>query len=174
MKSNEIFSNVWRFILLVLMQVLILKRINFGMEHFNYVSIIIYPLFLMLLPIRIPDTVLLLIGFVLGFTIDIFYDSLGVHASASVFLAFIRPIVLSLMEPRAGYTVNSSPGVYHMGLAWFYRYVMVLLFAHLFFYFSVEAFTFVYIKDILLRTISSFLFSFLFIMIIQILFQSRK
>jgi hypothetical protein len=115
--------------------------------------------------LKTPKTVLLLIGFALGLIIDIFYDSLGVHASACVFTAFIRPLLLQLIEPRGGYPINVSPTKFHFGTRWFLLYSGIALFLHLLFYFSIEVFTFVYFLEIWLKTIFSFIFSFLTVLL---------
>ncbi|MEL6862782.1 MAG: hypothetical protein AAFP19_00115 [Bacteroidota bacterium] len=172
MNSTQL-TNLWRFIGLTLLQVLILKRLSPGWEQFNYLQVFIYPLFILLLPIRTPHALLVFLGFLIGITHDIFYDSLGVHASAAVFTAYIRPFVLAILEPRGGYSVGQSPTKRHFGLSWFLLYSSILLFAHLFFYFSVEAFTFYYIGEILLRTISSFFLSMIFVIMYQYLLDPR-
>ncbi len=169
--SSAVLSNVLRFFGLVIVQVLILKKIAVGGSSFNYVSLIIYPLFLMLLPLRIPHSILVLLGFVTGIAVDAFYDSYGIHASASVFAGFIRPYVLNILEPKGGYLQNISPTKQRMGLNWFAVYASVMLFAHLLFYFSIEAFTYYYIGEILLKTISSFILSMILIILYQFIFD---
>jgi hypothetical protein len=125
----------------------------------------------MLLPLRTPHSVLVLLGFVIGVVIDAFYNSYGVHASACVFIGFIRPFVLKLIEPKGGYLQNSSPTKRRLGTSWFFIYSSIILFIHLFFYFSVEAFTYYYIGDIILKTVSSFLFSIIIITLYQFIFD---
>ena len=171
--NSTIFANSLRFIGLLLLQVLVLKRLSPGWESFNYIQVFIYPLFLFLLPLRTPHALLVFLGFVMGLSVDLFYTSLGVHASAGVFIGFVRPYLLSVMEPRGGYNVNQSPTKHQLGISWFLIYSGVLLFAHLFFYFSVEAFTFYYIGEIFLRTISSFFVSMIFIIMYQYLFDPK-
>ena len=158
-------TNLLRFIALVFIQVLILKDINLGGQSFNYIHIIIYPLFLILLPFRTPHSILVFLGFLIGIFIDAFYGAYGVHASASVFAGFIRPYVLQLYAPKGGYNLNYSPTKRRYGINWFLAYSSSMLFLHLFFYFSVDAFTFYYIDKILLRTVSTFIISLLIIII---------
>ncbi|MCB0519699.1 MAG: hypothetical protein H6577_08855 [Lewinellaceae bacterium] len=169
--NSVIVANVFRFFGLALLQGLVFQNVGAGWESFPYLHVIVYPIFILLLPLRTPRALIILLGFTIGFTVDIFYDSLGVHASAAVFTAFVRSVVLQFMEPRGGYNVNYSPTAARMGMGWFLRYSAILMFIHLFFYFSVEAFTFVYIVDILLKTIVSFILSMLFIIIYQVLFN---
>jgi len=171
MTNNLIVSNSIRWVVIFILQVLILKSIVLGWNGFNYISILMYPMVIMLLPVDLHVTIAIVISFALGILIDIFYGSLGVHASASVFTAFIRPIVLNYYEPKGGYALNYAPCKKKYGFNWFLRYSSVLLFLHLFFYFSVEVFTFVYIGEILLKTILSFIFSIVFIIMYQFLFD---
>ena len=172
--NNAVLTNVWRFLLLVLIQVLILKRIAPDYGLFIYMSVIIYPIFIMLLPIRTPHVLAIALGFLLGITIDFFYDSIGVHASATVFIAFVRPYILSALEPRGGYTVNQSPTKKSLGINWFMIYSGILLFLHLFFYFSVEVFTFVYIGEIILRSVFSFFISMFFVIAYQYILDPKN
>lgn len=172
--SNVVFTNIIRFIAFVLIQVLILKDINIGGQSFNYIHIIIYPLFLILLPLRTPHSVLVLLGFLLGIFIDAFYHSYGIHASACVFIGYIRPYVLALFSPKGGYNPNYSPTSHRFGFNWFLGYAGTMLFLHLFFYFSVDAFTFYYIGEIAIRTISSFIVSLVIILIYQLIFNPKE
>ncbi len=172
--SNLVMTNVLRFLALVLIQVLILKNINIGGQSFDYIHLIIYPLFLILLPLRTPHSILVLLGFLIGLCIDAFYDTYGIHASASVFTGFIRPYVLKLFEPKGGYNLNYSPTKRRLGFNWFLFYCSTMLVVHLFFYFSVDAFTFYYFYEITLRTISTFILSMLIILIYKFVFDPEE
>ena len=97
--NNIILTNAVRFIGLVLLQVLVLQRINIGGSYADLFHIIVFPLFIMLLPLRTPQALLVVLGFMIGITVDWFYDSPGIHASASVFIAFIRPLILKAVAP---------------------------------------------------------------------------
>jgi hypothetical protein len=139
----------------------------------KYFHPILYPVFIMLLPIRTPTTLVVTLGFILGISVDYFYASLGIHASATVFIAFSRSLLLNLMEPRGGYNVNYSPTRRRLGMSWFLRYAAFMLGIHLLFYFSVEAFTFVYIDRILLNFLFSFILSFALLVLYVLLFNPK-
>lgn len=174
MSRTAVIANILRFIGILLAQVLVLKRMTVGLEAFPYIDILLYPLFILLLPLRMPRPLVMLIAFAMGMLVDIFYNSPGVHASASVFTAFIRPIVLKRLEPRGGYTAAHEPNRARMGWAWFLRYASILFAIHLFFYFSVESFTFVYILRILMKTVFSFLVSMIFVLIYMQVFNPKE
>ena len=169
--NSIVVVNILRFLGLLLLQGLVFKNIGVGWESFPYLHIIVFPLFILLLPLRTAKTLVIFLAFVIGISVDFFYDTLGVHASAAVFTGFVRSLVLKLIEPRGAYNMSYSPTIARMGLGWFVQYVSILMFAHIFFYYSVEAFTFVYIVDIMIKTIVSFLASMVFIMIFQLLFN---
>jgi hypothetical protein len=134
----------------------------------------IYPIFILLLPISIPNWLIVLIGFTVGLSVDFFYDSIGIHAAACTFLGFVRSGILELIKPNNDYAEFSSPTKKRYGIGWFLLYVSISLLAFLLFYFSVEAYTFVYWKEILIKTGSSFVFSFLIIMIYQFIFDPAE
>ena len=79
-----------RFLIIFILQVLVLKRVNISWEEFHYIFLFIYPLFILLLPIKISRSVQLLIAFIFGLGIDMFYDSPGLHTAALLFTSFIK------------------------------------------------------------------------------------
>ncbi len=172
--NSVYYKNIFRFLFLVLAQLLILKQIYLGEGFLSFFYFLVYPLFIFLLPLRTPRWLVLLLGFLLGITIDFGYNSLGVHTSAAVFTAFMRSPVLGLLEPRGGYNLNVSPTKVRMNWGWFIQYVSILLAIHLFIYFSVEAFTFYYLGTIVRETVSSFLGSISIILILQIIFNPKE
>ena len=85
-----IVQNILRFVLLVLVQVLVLNNIQF----LGYLNPYLYILFILALPVRLRQWIVLLLAFVLGLTIDAFSNTMGLHAFATVFMAFFRlPII---------------------------------------------------------------------------------
>ena len=99
---NLFLRNIGRFIFLVLFQVLVLDNIQLG----GYLNPFMYVLFILLMPFETPGWVLLFSAFLLGGSIDLFEHTPGMHASAAVFMAFLRPAVLKLIAPREGYEPN--------------------------------------------------------------------
>jgi hypothetical protein len=171
--NNMLLPQAWRFVILLLAQVLICKQVQFSDEGWRYLHIFIYPLFTLLLPVKLQNSIVLILSFFMGLLVDWFYDSPGVHASALVCTAYIRPLVLGVLEPYEGYNMNEIPGIKKLGVGWFSSYLSILLLVHLFIYFSVEAFSFVFIFDILLSTMITFIGSFIVILLIQYIFRPR-
>ncbi len=72
--TNIVVKNIFRFLGLILFQVLILQRVVLGEEWLNFPAVFIYPLFIILLPLRIPHPLLVFVGFITGIIIDLFYN----------------------------------------------------------------------------------------------------
>jgi hypothetical protein len=163
---SDVLKNMGRFILLVLLQVLIVKNINLG----RYFIFFPYVLFILLLPFNTSKPLALLIAFVLGLTIDMFYDTQGMHASACLVMAFARNSVLELFAPREGYDEQLKPTITYMGIGWYSSYAIVLILIHHFVLFYIEAFTFQEFFRTLLRVVCSTFATFGFIYLMQFLF----
>ncbi len=168
-----LIKNILRFIGILLIQTLVLARVDLSIGSFAFIHLIIYPYVIFLLPFKTSRVLLLLLSLIVGLFIDMFYNSPGVHASAMVLSGYLRGYVLDALEPYEGYNSADSPTLATMGIGWFMSYTSILLFFHLFMYFSVEAFSFVYLFDIVLNTIFSFIPSIILILLLQLLFKSK-
>lgn len=168
--SSFRISHFFQFILFAALQVLVFRNLVLFDSGFPFV----YIAFLLFLPIDIPVVVLLLLGFVLGMTVDVFYDTMGIHAAASVLLAFLRPYVLYLLIPRDGYDANDSANVHVMGWRWFLTYSFILIFVHhqAVFFLEMGGFRMWWIT--LAKALVSTLFTSTVIVITQLLFFSSR
>lgn len=161
--------NIFRFIVLVLTQVLIFENIQLG----GSISPYIYILFIILLPFETSGWVLLLSSFALGLSVDILLLTPGFHASAAVFAAALRPFILQSFSPRDGYEPGTFPRVHYYGLWWFARYTLIIVFSHHLLLFSLEVFHISQLLLILMKTIINTLISSIIIIISQF-FVFRK
>ncbi len=126
MNINILGQNAIAFFIFIFLQLIV----------FNYIEItslgiipIFYIFFILLLPYETPDWLLISLAFLLGFTIDIFSDSLGLNSASTVFMAFLRPTVLKSLAPRDGYEAGTAPKIYYMGIVWFLKYASILIVA---------------------------------------------
>ncbi|MEO6883091.1 MAG: rod shape-determining protein MreD [Bacteroidia bacterium] len=167
---NDVLRNTARFLILMLLQVLIVKNIELG----KFVNPFIYILFLMMLPFTIPNGLLLIIAFVTGLTMDMFYNTMGMHAFACVFMAYCRPSVLRIISPRDGYEFGAEPTLRSMGLQWFLPYSIVLVLIHHTVLFTVEFFRFSEFGSTFLKIIFSSIATIILLFISQFLFYKEK
>lgn len=143
--------NIIRFLILILFQVLVLDNIQMG----GYLNPYFYVLFIILMPFETPRWLLLLTAFLLGVSVDLFTNTLGMHAAASVFMAFLRPWILSIFAPRDGYEQDTFPRIFFYGFNWFLRYSLVMVFFHHLALFYLEVFHFQDFLSTFLRVILS-------------------
>ncbi|MBC8005232.1 MAG: rod shape-determining protein MreD [Verrucomicrobia bacterium] len=157
------------FVVLVLVQVLILNNIQFS----GFVNPYVYILFILLLPFTTPGYMLLILSFLLGLSVDIFNNTPGVHAGASVLLGFVRPGIAELISSREMIEKGNSPNMKQLGFASFLKYTIIAVFIHHLFLFYAEAFSFDGFFQTLLRCILSSAFSVVLILASQfILFKN--
>lgn len=164
--AGKIFRNIGRFILLVLLQGLILNDAHL----FQGMAVpFLYVFFLLMLPLETPRWLELIIGLVCGLAIDMFTNTIGMHASACVVLAYLRPLVLKGIAPRDGYEFGMRPTVSDMGPAWYLKYAIVLIFIHHLWLFFLEVYTFSGFFNTLLRAVLSTFFTFVLVLLSQYL-----
>ncbi len=161
---NYLPRYILSFVILVLIQVLLLNNVQFS----GYLNPYIYILFLLSLPFETPKWGLLALGFVLGISVDLFTHTVGMHASACVFMAFMRPFVLRSVEPRDGYQLETYPSVRDYGFRWYFRYAGILILLHHLFLFYVEVFKMDLFFQTLARALLSGLFSLILILLIKV------
>lgn len=147
-------QNIIRFVLLVLVQVLILNNIQF----LGYINPYIYILFIFSLPYRTPQWLILSFAFILGLTIDIFSNTLGMHSFATVLMAFTRNGVIQLFISFEK-EENPIPSFRTFGINAYLKFVIVMVLIHHTALFLLEAFSFsnffFIFKKILLSSIMS-------------------
>lgn len=149
-------SNLGRFFLLVLLQVLILDRLDVAN---GWMVPYLYLLFLLMLPFELPNWAGLLIGAATGLVLDAFGSTPGMHMSACTVMMFARIHLLRLMAPRDGYEFGMRPTVPRMGLAWFATNAGVLILLHHLWLFFVEMHRFDAFFSTLLRAFLSAAFT---------------
>jgi rod shape-determining protein MreD len=151
------------FILLILLQVLLFNNIQFS----GYVNPYVYIMFILLLPIDLPSWLLLILAFFTGLIIDFFSGSPGMHTSATVLVAFIRPYILRIVSPSDGYESGSDPSMLSYGLRWFFFYALLVVLVHHTALFYLEVFRFAEFFRTMLRVLLSSIFSMTFILLIE-------
>lgn len=160
--GREIFKYIFMFVGLVLTQVLVLNYIQFS----GFVNPYIYILFILLLPLNSPRYLVLIAAFVLGLTIDVFSNSLGMHAFATVFVAYMRPLVIRIISNREE-DKNNYPGLLQFKFRWFISYTTIMVLIHHLVLFYLEVYTFSNFIETLVRVLLSSIFSIVLIVLSQ-------
>ena len=171
--NNTIIRNILRGLGLILFQVTVLYRLDLSIGSFTFIHILLYPFFIFLLPINMSKASVLIIGFLTGLFVDFFYNSPGVHAGAMLITAYLRPLVLRLIQPNEGYSTKFGPTMLQMGFSWFISYISIMMLIFCFAYFGLEAFTLVYFFNIFLNAVFTIIPSVIVFIIIHSLFRSK-
>ncbi|MEK6780827.1 MAG: rod shape-determining protein MreD [Bacteroidota bacterium] len=166
-------SGIWfffSFFLYLLIQVMLLKNLVL----FNTAFCFLYVAYILFLPTETNILALMVIAFFTGFVVDIFYNSLGVHASALVAIAYLRNYWLRVITPQGGYEINSVPSLEANGTQWFLVYTIPLIVLHHFILFIVEAGGFHGFGYTSMKMLFSVLFTMTILVILQLLTTERR
>lgn len=167
---TEIVRQTFRFIGLVLVQGLILKNMEAG----YMINPFLYVLFIIQLPFELPAWIGLMLAFALGFFVDIFYGTMGMHMAACTLMGFARPAILRFMQPRDGYEFSQQPTMQDMGRMWFLSYAAILIVIHHLAVFYLEIFSFREVFMTLLRVLFSSAATLLLVVVTQFLFYRTR
>ncbi|MCB0457262.1 MAG: rod shape-determining protein MreD [Flavobacteriaceae bacterium] len=168
MWNNEVVINTVRFVFLVLLQVVLLDHINF----LGYINPYLYIFFILVYPLTGNKGLLIIVSFFLGLSIDMFNNSGGIHAAASVFIAWIRPFILKYAF-GVGYEYNTIK----INTASFSQqmiFILSMVFIHHLVLFSLEIFNTSEILFILKSTLFSGVFTTIVIFCSLYLFGKRS
>ena len=169
--------NFLRFWLIIAVQVLLNKiTLRWWSEPMGFPVFIplIYPLFILLLPIETPVWMLLLIGLVTGLTVDSLMNTGGMHAAATILIAYLRTNALSalLVRPMDEYP-GQGPSIRSLGWVPFLTYAAFLILIHHAVYFSIELWSFSNVLLLLLKIGASAVTSMLFVIAYLLLFTRQ-
>jgi rod shape-determining protein MreD len=166
--NSLLFVNIFRFLLLLAVQIIIFNNMNF----LGYISPFPYVLFIILYPVNSNKSGLLIASFFLGLIMDMFSNSGGIHTAACLILAYYRPYLFR----------------FSFGLSYEYQtvklndvltperfsFILLSVLIHHLVLFTLEAFKFSFFFDILFRTILSTVFTIIISIIIIYLIKPNR
>ncbi|MFV0483973.1 MAG: hypothetical protein ACK5MG_07775 [Bacteroidales bacterium] len=147
--GTNIIKQIVVYIFFILLQVLVLDNVMI----FKMFNPILYTLPIIMMPRNTSAPLLMFLAMIQGGVIDVFNDTLGVNAAATIFLAFIRNPILSLVDADQAvgdnkyYTPTKLPG------AQYALYICPVVFFHHFALYTLEAFSFSNLPGILLNSL---------------------
>ncbi|CAN1495476.1 hypothetical protein MCERE19_00329 [Spirosomataceae bacterium] len=170
MKSQSLFKIIGTIALYLFLQVFIVRNLVFFEVAFCfvYVSIILF------LPSNTPVSVVLLIAFLTGLSVDLFYNTAGLHASASLLLAFLRNYIIKVLFPTKGLDNELLISLEGMGMERFIRYIIILTFIHHFYLFFLEAGSPKYFLNTSLKVVASVMFTSVVTFLLHVYFKSLQ
>ena len=138
--TKLVFSNIFRFVVLIVLQILLLNYVSFG----GYMIPFIYILAVLMLPTRLGNIPLLLIAFAAGAIVDLFCNIPGFHTFSCTMMAFFRAIIGNRMLTRDDppEAVIDVPSIHSVPFQPFAMYLLVMAAIYSVTYCLLEAFSF--------------------------------
>jgi rod shape-determining protein MreD len=169
---SEPIKQIVRFILFILVQALVLS--NIPPVH-RFITPYLYYLFILWLPFYTSRFWVLVLGFITGFTLDMFTKTPGLHASACLIVAYLRTYLINLLVPRETKELTlGSPGIKSMGAASYAVYVILLTLLHHVWIVTLEVMQFPGFAYFFGKIFFSGLISLLLILITEMLFRPLR
>lgn len=154
--------------LLVLTQVLLFNQLNF----FGFINPVIYILFLYWYPIKDNRALFIFLSFLLGFIIDIFSDTLAIHAASTVTIAYLRPTIMRFVfgvnYEFQNFKINQSTRAQQI------TFLALLILLHHIVFFSLEIFSLMNLLLILKKTVFTFCGTLVMTLLVSALFSTKK
>ena len=166
--NSTVITNIFRFVILLALQVVIFNRIDL----FGFLNPYPYILFILLFPVSGNRAGLLLSAFAMGILMDMFLNSGGSHTVACITLAYLRPVFfkfsfgVSYEYQTVKINDRLSPERF--------SFILISVITHHLILFLLEIFRFNLILDILIRTIFTTLFTLALCIIIIYLIKPGK
>ncbi|MEY4955183.1 MAG: hypothetical protein RI981_1268 [Bacteroidota bacterium] len=151
MNVNVNFKWFFSVVFAIAIQVLFLRDIAIANVAFCF----IYIWFLVKAPMQTNTWILLVGSMFVGWLIDIFYNTHGMHAFACVLVAWLRPVYFRILTPANGYDERSSISLAEMKWLWFFPYLFLMLMSHHLLLFILEAGDWTLLGFSLLKALSS-------------------
>jgi len=169
---NNILKNSARFILFLLIQIIILNEIP---PVHQFITPYLYFIFILWLPFGTSRIATTLMGFVLGYSLDVFTNTPGLHAAAATLVGYLRPTILNLLlAQELSEELNKEPSIGTMGWGPFTFYIFSLTFIHHFYLVLLEWLQFGNFSYFIGKVFFTSGMSMLLILLVELLLNRRK
>ncbi|MDR3251192.1 MAG: rod shape-determining protein MreD [Tannerella sp.] len=157
-------------VIMVLLQTLVLNNIHI----FGFVSPFIYIYVIMKLPFDVTRSGIIFVSFLIGLVVDIFSNTLGLHAAACTFMGFMRMPLLERLFFLKEFPERSIPSFNLFGYDKFIRYTLLLVAIHHVTLFLIESFSLFQPLLMIIRMVTSIMLTSLIILIIEAFNPGKK
>ncbi len=169
---SNLLRNIIRFTLFIFAQFFVLNQVP-PLHHF--IVPYLYYLFILWLPFKMGRRSVMILAFMLGFTLDCFMKTYGLHTAPCVLIAYLRPFLINILISQEGAESNyNEPSIKSMGFAPYFTYVSILTLIHnglLFFLEALQTGGYLYF---IIKTLMSSVVSLVLILLTELLFTRRQ
>ncbi len=166
MKNNSIIEAGIKGVIYLVIQFFLLSNVTL----FGAAQAWLYIALLITLPTSVSKIQLLFIAFGLGLLVDVFSNTLGMHAACAVLVAFSKPFFLNMFASQVPSSTNTETETLTIrtnGLSWFVMYAGALVFIYNLAFYFIDASGFSWFGFTVKKIILSTLFSLISIVILQ-------
>ncbi|MEO6948172.1 MAG: rod shape-determining protein MreD [Ginsengibacter sp.] len=169
---SQLVKNIIRFCLFILIQVFVLDQIP---PLHQMATPYLYFLFILWLPYKMGRRTQMLLAFALGFALDSFTKTYGLHTAACLLISYIRPFLINLLISQEGAESNyNEPSIKSMGLVPYFTYVAILTFIHHSFLFFLQALQTGGMTYFIIKSLLSTAISLVLIFLTELLFSRKQ
>lgn len=161
MKTNIIFV-IFQALILLLLQVVIFNNIVF----LGYGVFFIYLYSIIFFPYSYSRYGLLLFAFLLGLIVDVFSNTPGMHASASLFMAYIKGPILKLYVSKED-MISRDISLKVLGFSNYIKYLFFMVVPFTIVLYFIESWSCINWGDFLIKVVFSSLLTVTLVAVIQ-------
>ena len=130
-----IFISILWILFCILLQVVVFNQI-----HLFGGVVLIYLISLIKLPVEIKISTQILLGFLAGLLLDIFSNTLGMHALTCTFVMWLRVPIFHLFVLAEDFKAG-SPNIQRIGFSGFAKFVILITSIHVILLYLIESFS---------------------------------
>jgi len=157
------------FVLFILIQVLILNNVLV----FRIATPFLYLFIIVKIPVNVSRSYVIAISFLVGIVIDVFSNTLGMHAAACSLIGMIRnPLIYTFSVKELA--EDATPSYHSLGVGAFIKYVVSLVVLHHVTLFLIESISLFDPVFLIFRIFANVILTMLFIFIIEAFDLERK
>lgn len=162
--NKKIIKYIFMLPIYLIIQIYILNEILFA----SYINPYIYLIVLIIMPYKIPKWFLLFYAFIIGFLIDLFSGTLGIHSSACLILVLLKSPISKITIPHNIIEETDELVMQKIGAKSFILFSFILVLIHHTILFILEHVALDF--QILLKIIASTIITTIIISITQLFF----
>ena len=152
--------------LFVFIQIYILNQVLFN----GYINPYFYIMLIICLPQITPKWFLIIFGFFLGLSIDLFSGSLGFHSTSCVLISFLKPTIEKIIIPKNTISNEQDILMERLGFKMFSIYAFIVILIHHITLFILAHFKISSLENLLAKIFLSSIITFIIIIISQFFF----
>lgn len=126
------------------------------------------------LPVSLNVNWVMTLAFILGLSVDIFSDTIGMNSLACTVFAVLRLPVIRLYFPREEDMTDPEPSLQSLGPSIYMKYLATMSLLYSILFFIIEAMTFFNFTRLILCMIGSAALTFVFILAIDSLTSKKR